>query len=184
MKRTGLIQTALWISLLPIPLIQAADTKQVQPAPVPAQIVAAKRVFIANAGGDDPGIHEPLFSGGLDRAYSQFYDAIKSSGRYELVGSPAEADLLLEIRFTVIPDRRPAGLWGSNNTGDAYDALFRVEIRDPKLNALLWAFNEQMEWAMLLSNRNRNFDQASARIANDVLSLAARAAAANAQPTR
>jgi hypothetical protein len=45
------------------------------------------------------------------------------------VGSPTEADLLFEVRFTVIPNRAAK---------DAV-AVFRLEIRDPKMNALLWA---------------------------------------------
>ena len=157
----------------------AAQGKQDEQAPIPSQIVAAKKVFIANGGGDDPGMPDPLFSGGGDRPYNQFYAAMKSSGRYELVGSPAEADLLFDIQFSVVPDRRPTGFWGSNGTSDAYDAVFRVEIREPKTTALLWAFNEHMEWALLKSNRNKNFDQASARIASDVLAFAARAAGEN-----
>jgi len=157
-----------------------STTKHDEQAPLPTQIVAAKKVFIANGGGDDPGMPDPLFNGGGDRPYNQFYAALKSSGRYELVGSPAEADLLFDIRFMVVPDRRPTGFWGANGTADAYDAVFRLEIRDPKTTALLWAFNEHMEWALLKSNRNRNFDQASARLASDVIALAARAASENA----
>ena len=155
-----------------------AQGKLVEPAPIPTQISAAKRVFIANAGGDDNVVVEELFSGGPDRAYNQFHAAMKSAGRYDLVGSPAEADLLFEIRFTVIRDRRTTGVWSS---GDANDAVFRLEIRDPKMNALLWAYNEHMEWAILESNRNKNFDQALARIVTDVAGLSVRAAAQTAQ---
>ena len=158
----------------------AAQGKQDELAPLPTQIVTAKKVFIANGGGDDPGLPDPLFSGGGDRPYNQFYAAMKSSGRYELVGSPAEADLIFDIRFRVVPDKRPSGFWGNNGTSDAYDAVFRLEIRDPKTTALLWAFNEHMEWALLKSNRNRNFDQACARVATDVIALAARASGENA----
>jgi hypothetical protein len=157
--------------------IVRAQGKQVEPAPVPTQISTAKRVFIANAGGDDPGVVESLFSGGPDRAYNQFYAAMKSSGRFELVGSPAEADLLFEIRFTV------SGFCNDNRTGDANDAVFRVEIRDPKMNALLWAYNEHMEGAFLASNRNKNFDQALARMVTDVAGLMARATARTAART-
>ncbi len=166
--------TLLAVSLLSV--FVAAQTKQDEPAPLPTQILTAKKVFIANGGGDDPGMPDPLFSGGSDRAYNQFYAALKSSGRYELVGSPAEADLLFDIRFSVVPDRRPTGFWGDKGTSDYYDAIFRLDIRDPKTTALLWAFNEHMEWALLKSNRNKNFDQASARIASDALALSARAA--------
>jgi len=162
--------------------IAAAKEKQVESAPLPTQILMAKKVFIANGGGDDPGMPDPLFSGGPDRSYNQFYAAMKSAGQYELVGTPAEADLLFEIRFTVVPDRRPTGIWGPNGTGDAYDAVFRLEIRDPKTNVLLWTYSEHMEWALLKGNRDRNFDQAAARIASDAQSLATRAAASNTPP--
>ncbi len=181
MNRQWQAVSMLVILLILFVRIAAAQSKPTDVAPLPSQIISAKRVFIANAGGDDPGLPEPLFSGGADLSFNQFYAALKAAGVYELVSSPAEADLLFDIQFMVIPDRRPTGLWSNNTTADAYDALFRVEIRDPKTNALLWAFNEHMEWALLKGNRNRNFDQASARIVSDVLALAARAAAPGTQ---
>ncbi len=174
--RTTLIVLALSL----FSALAVAQAKHDDPAPIPTQIIAAKKVFIANGGGDDPGMPDALFSGGCDRPYNQFYAAMRNSGRYELVGSPADADLVFEIRFTVVPDRRPTGFWGNNGTSDAYDAVFRLEIRDPKTTALLWAFNQHMEWALLKSNRNKNFDIASARIASDVLALATRASSENA----
>ena len=166
----ALATLAVMVSSL-FPGFVRAQGKPIEPAPIPTQISSAKRVFIANAGSDDPGIVEALYSGGPDRAYDQFYAAMKSSGSYQLVGSPAEADLLFEIRFTVIPDRDAHGA----------AAVFRLEIRDPKMNALLWAYNEHAEWALLESNRNKNFDQALARMATDVAGLTARAAARTAQ---
>jgi len=171
----ALVILAVVMSSLLTGFAAAQGKQQAEPAPIPTQISTAKRVFIANAGGDDPGVLEPLFSGGPDRAYNQFYAAMKSAGRYELVGSPAEADLLFEVRFTVIPDKRPTGLWGTGGTGDSNDAVFRLEIRDPKMNALLWAYNEHMEWAILQGNRNKNFDQALGRIVADMLALGTRA---------
>jgi hypothetical protein len=160
----------------------AAQTKQIPPAPIPTQISTAKRVFIANGGGDEPGIDEPIFSGGVDRSYNQFYAAMKSAGRYELVGSPAEADLLFEIRFAV--KTSTTKVFKGDTIGSSLDPQFRLEIRDPKSNALLWAFTEHMEWAILQGNRNRNFDQASARIVTDVLALGTRAFAAAITPAK
>jgi hypothetical protein len=155
----------------------SAQTQQVPPAPIPTQISTAKKVFIANGGGDDPGIYEPFFNRDVDRPYNRFYAAMKSAGRYELVGSPAEADLLFEIRFLVQPFK-------GDTMGPAYDPQFRLEIRDPKTSALLWGFTEHMEWAILQGNRNRNFDQASARIVTDVLALGTRAVAAAMTPAK
>jgi hypothetical protein len=173
-------RAVLMLSLLSS--FMAAQTKQIPPAPIPTQISTAKKVFIANGGGDDPGIYEPSFNGDVDRAYNQFYAAMKSAGRYELVGSPAEGDLLFEIRFLVQPSE--AKVLKGDTFGPTYDPQFRLEIRDPKTNALLWAFTEHMEWAILQGNRNRNFDQASARIVTDVLALGTRALAAATTPTK
>jgi hypothetical protein len=153
----------------------AAQTKQIPPAPIPTQIST-------NGGGDEPGIDEPIFSGGVDRSYNQFYAAMKSAGRYELVGSPAEADLLFEIRFAV--KTSTTKVFKGDTIGSSLDPQFRLEIRDPKSNALLWAFTEHMEWAILQGNRNRNFDQASARIVTDVLALGTRAFAAAITPAK
>jgi hypothetical protein len=174
-------RAVLMFSLLPIGVMEAADSKPVEPAPIPTQIATAKKVFIANAGGDEPGIDEPIFSGGVDRSYSQFYAAMKSAGRYELVGSPAEADLLLEIRFAV--KTNTTEVFKGDTIGSSLDPQFRLEIRDPKTNALLWAFTEHVQWVILQGNRNRNFDQASARIVTDVLALGTRAVAAT-TPTK
>lgn len=157
-RKAGIViyLAALMLALTEIALGQG---KQVEQGPIPAQIATAKRVFIANAAGDDPGISDPLF-GGVDRAYNQFYAAMKRAERYELVGSPAEADLLFEIRFTV--NSVGCNVIRGDSVGTSIDPQFRLEIRDSKTNALLWAFTEHIEWAILQGNRSRNFDQAAA----------------------
>ena len=65
--RAFMTRVALLISLTGL---AAAQAKQVVPGPIPTQIQLAKKVFIANAGGDEPGIDEPIFSGGVDRSYN------------------------------------------------------------------------------------------------------------------
>lgn len=173
-----LIRSGVSVVLLFAQYAAAQGKHDAAPAPIPAQIATAHRVFIANAGGDDPFPTEMhLFSGGVDRPYNEFYAAIKNSGRYDIVGSPSEADLLFEIRFAVMtgPLCRDSG---------GYDSQFRLEIRDAKTNSLLWTFTEHVPWAILDGNRNKNFDQALARVVTDVLGLATRASsgAASAKP--
>ena len=163
-------------SILQASMLMAGDTKPSPPGPIPNQILTAKKIFIANAGGDERSREEPYFSGGPDRSYNQFFAAMKSQGRYELVGSPAEADLLFEIRFSVPAIDRQV-VRGDTLGSASVDPQFRLEIRDPKTNALLWAFTEHVQWAILEGNRDRNFDLASARIVTDVQGLAARSVA-------
>lgn len=134
-------------------------------APVPAQILSAKKVFIANAGGDQLTEDDPIFTGGPDRAYNEFYAAIKSWGRFNMVGSPAEADLLLEIRQEVL-----IGSLGGKAGGFA-TPMFHLEIRDPKTNALLWAFHIHFQFGAGQANSDRNFDQLVNRLVMNLRAL-------------
>lgn len=148
-----------------------ASAKQVAPGPVPSQISMAKRIFIANAGENQPLFNDPMFSGGQQRAYDTFYAAMKASGRYELEGSPADADLSFEI--AVEANRAGPRVSGEPSfLGDApYDAYFRLVIRDPKTNAILWVFIEHVQWAILQGNRDKNFDLAIDRLITDLQAL-------------
>jgi hypothetical protein len=168
------LSMALAISSLMCSSLAMAETKPAAPAPKPAQVLAAKKVFIGNGGGDEPVHDGPLFSGGPDRAYNLFYAAVKTAGRYELVAAPADADLLIEIRFTVPTHLVPPAEKEENIFGPApFDPQLRLEIRDPKTNALLWGFTEHVQWAILQGNRDKNFDQALTRIVDDVQGLSA-----------
>jgi hypothetical protein len=175
MRHFRIAAVCLALAMLQLPLSMAQSKPTVVPAaPVPAQILSAKKVFLANAGGDQPLLDDPQFSGGVERSYNQFYAAIKAWGRYEIVAAPGDADLLLEIQFTVPPVGGPV-VRGDTIGGRPYDPQFRLVIRDPKTTALLWAFTEHAQWAILQGNRDRNFDQALTRIVSDVQGLSASA---------
>ena len=152
----------LWVSILP-----AAPPKQVPPAPLPAQILAAKKVFVANAGADRGAYPIAQLSGEPERAYNSFYAAMKTWGHYQLVDAPSDADLLIEMRLTVRP-----GLVHDGQTM-YWDAQFRLVIRDPKTQAMLWAITEQVEDALTQGSRDKNFDQALARLVADLERLTA-----------
>jgi len=127
------------------------------PAPIPAQIITAKKVFIANGGGDKSGYDGATYSGGPDRAYNEFYAVMKAWGRYELVGSPGEADLVFEIRFTVFQPEHSRGL---NGDDPATDAQLRFVVRDAKSREKLWGLTAHARAAVLQSNRDKNFEEA------------------------
>jgi hypothetical protein len=146
---------AFCLTLAVLALVQVLDAQQSKgpaPAPVPAQIAAAQKVFISNAGGEslETVIDETVFNGGPDRPYNEFYAAMKNWGRYELVSSPADADLVLEIS------------WVLSDTGLRLPVLgqLRLVMIDPKTHVTLWNVTEYVRGAILLSNRDKNFDQA------------------------
>lgn len=119
-------------------VLVAQETKSTPPAPVPLQVSTAKKVFIANAPGD---VIAPEM-GGNNLAYDQFYVAVKSWGQYELVSSPAEADLVFEISFS----NSLGGVGGTSSTGcsSSWNSLLRLVILDPRTHIPLWWFSEQI----------------------------------------
>jgi hypothetical protein len=168
----------LMISMLPVSAPAAEQPKQAPPAPIPAQILEAKKVFVSNGGGDEPVADDPQFSGDSDRAYNQFYAAMKTWGKYELVNAPGDADLWFEIRFSMPPAARDV-FKGDSMGSAAFDPQLRLVIRDPKTNAILWGFTEHTAWALLKGNRDKNFDLCMARIVADVQRLAQQSADAS-----
>lgn len=160
----------LLVLALHVSLLASDKAKPAPKAPIPHQILMAKKVFIANAGGDnrpdDSIFNEP------DRFYDDFYAQVKAAGRFEIVDAPADADLLFEIGLRV-PMVSGEGARKDMLTVMPYDPRFRLTIRDPKTNALLWAFTEHVQWAILQGNREKNFDQALARIERDLQMLTA-----------
>ena len=159
---------ALAIPFVVSTVLAAEKPKPAHAAPIPTQILTAKKAFIANAGGDErPLEDEPRFSGDADRAYNEFYADIKTWGRFELVATPAEADLILEIRFTDEKFQQVGNL-GSG----LLDPQFRLLIRDAKTNAVLWGITQHVQNAILLGNRDKNFSQALTAVVAEVKRIA------------
>lgn len=153
MRAIKLPAFCLFVAILGLfPALNAQQSKGPAPAPVPAQISAAQKIFISNAGGEslETVIEQTVFDGGPDRPYNQFYAAMKSWGRCELVSSPADADLVLEIS------------WVLTDTGLRLPVLgqLRLVVIDPKTHVTLWNLTEYVRGAILLGNRDKNFDQA------------------------
>jgi hypothetical protein len=159
----------------------AQQPKQVPPAPVPPLILAAKKVFIANGGGDESLYDWPQYSGGPDRLYNEFYAALKSWGRYELVSTPEEADLVFEIRLTSLQPMRSEPLKDQN---PQYDSQFRLAIRDVKTHETLWGLTEHAQTAILQGNRDKNFEQALGGILSELRRIAGPAQVATKPPTK
>ncbi len=158
------------LNLVVIPLFLTcflqAETKPVPAAPVPEQILSAKRAFVGNAGGDERAWEEPQFSGGPNRTYDEFYADMKTWGRFELVSAPADADLILEIRLSSF-EYEEKGLGNPH-----YDPQLRLLIRDPKTNAVLWGLTEHVEGALMKGNHDKNFSQALSRLVAEVQRVA------------
>jgi hypothetical protein len=150
------------------PICAAQQKKPAQPAPItapiPAQILTAKEVFIVNGGGDESFNEGVSYTGGPYRAYNEFYASMKTWGRYELVAAPGDADMIFEIRLIVFQLRSDRLSDGSTES----DSQFRLVIRDAKTHETLWGLTEHAQGAVLQSNRDKNFEQAMTAIVADV----------------
>jgi len=132
-------------------------------APVPALLVNAKKVFISNAGADS-GLFPHPFSGDPDRAYNQFYADMSSWGRYQLVSTPGEADLVFELQLSA-----PNGPSNADKSKGASDPLpmFRLVIYDRPTHYVLWALTESVAPAEKQKTHDHNFDEALAELVLD-----------------
>jgi hypothetical protein len=151
------------ILLLFVPTLNA----ETPPAPLPSQILAAKKVFISNAGGL---LDLNIVSGDPRRDYNQFYAAMQTWGHYSLVGSPAEADLVAQISIIYIP--RQVG-----NQTEPFPS-FRVALLDPKSNVTLWVLDEFLVdkpnlGLIFKKNRDKVFDEAIEKLVSDLKALTA-----------
>jgi hypothetical protein len=136
-------------------------------APVPSQIMAAKKVFISNAGINAPALFYFKQAGDPQQHYDLFYAAMKNWGQYELVSAPADADLVLEIRFTAE---------FSHCDESAGCNLLTLDILDAKTHFTLWTLSELVASAVLKGNWNKNMNAGTASLVDDLKQLASGAA--------
>ena len=159
-----------------LPATQEAEPPALPPAaPVPAQIIAGRKVFVSNLGADTSLILPDHYRGGPDRAYNQFYAAMKSWGRYELLPAPTGADLILTLAWVAPPG--PSDVFQGRG-GSARDPQFRLTIVDPGTHTVLWAFTEHLETEG--GTHDQGFDRAMTRIVDDLKKLAGPPPAASA----
>jgi hypothetical protein len=144
MLKVRLVVASLGFAVL-LPMVPALPTQaQSGPvAPLPSQILTAKRVFISNTGS---GFDSRVWSGNSDRIYNEFYAAVKSSGQFELASAPGDADLVLDVN--VVPY---SVFW-----------QFKLEMIDP---------NEPLNIGGLQKTRDKNFDGTIDKLAGDLKPL-------------
>jgi hypothetical protein len=110
--------------------VQTVRAQQTTPtAPVPSQIRQAQTIFLTNSGSD------PSFPIDATKTYNDIYAALQTWGRYKLVSSPEQADLVFQLRG-IAPVTDVTG-----NRGGVYSVTtpaFQLTILDPKSNIALW----------------------------------------------
>jgi len=142
-------------------VLRAQQQGNAPAAPVPEQISAAKKVFISNGGGDAVSADFFKSQGNPNKLYDEFYAAMKSWGRYELVAVPANADLVFAINYAILITRAVVAL-----------PLIRLTIIDPKTRITLWSIAEPVQDAMRKGTWNKNFAQGMTNLMVDIKRIA------------
>jgi hypothetical protein len=110
--------------------VQTVRAQETTPtAPIPSQIRQAQTIFLTNSGSD------PNFPIDATKTYNDIYAALQTWGRYKLVSSPEQADLVFQLRG-IAPVTDVTG-----NRGGVYSVTtpaFQFTILDPKSNIALW----------------------------------------------
>jgi hypothetical protein len=136
--------------------------KDIPAAPLPGEIVNAQKIFLSNGGGSDLG-------------YDAFYSAMKTWGKYRIVGSPDEADLIVELAFRVVD--RGTHVWSSTNTYNGATQVHSREITDPQLvltiydaktKNSLWATVDHRRLARMEKNREKETINSAERLVDEL----------------
>jgi hypothetical protein len=152
----AMLATAVW-----------AQTQQAgAPAgPVPTQIASAKKVFVSNMGTDT--ISTVAFRGiAENKPYNEFYAAVKAWGRYQLVDSPADADLVYEIGF--------AAPIVFNEVPTTYKPQFNLSIVDARTHFRLWTLLAPVNGALGRLTTDKNFAAGMTNLMEDLKKLSVR----------
>ncbi len=157
MKRILIL--SLVLLLIPV-VLSAKQRKDVPPAPLPEAILNAKKIFLANGGGSN-------------LAYDAFYAKMKDWGRFQIVGSPDEADVIMELAYKV--DDHGTRVWSTTNTYNNTTQVHSAQLVDPQViltvfdgknKQLLWSTTDHRRLARREGNREKETINSAERIAD------------------
>ena len=148
------------------------NRKDIPPAPLPTVVANAKTVFLANGGGSD-------------LAYDAFYNAMKDWKHFKIVGSPDEADLIIEMAYRVetsgtrtwATTNGSANSYGSTTTYNGGTQIHTRAIPDPQLVMTIydaktknsvWSTVDHRRLARLSKNREKETINSAERIVDEL----------------
>ncbi len=157
-----LISTLLVAACIATPSLAQKRRKDVPQAPLPSAVVNASKAFLTNGGGND-------------LAYDEFYSEMKQWGKYKIVGSPEEADIIVELAFHV--EHGGTAVWSSTNSYDGTTQVHSAQIVDPQLTLTvydaksknsLWSTVDHRRLAGLEKNREKETINSAGRLVEEL----------------
>ena len=129
--------------------------------PIPPELAHPGRIFVTN-GNSDIARFSYTFTGDPARAYTEFYKALATSGDYQLVGQPDQADLVLVVSTSTRP------MFGYNG-GDASASqpCLRILVIDRRTAIPIWTMIQPIDFALFHKNRDKAFERAMQRLVGE-----------------
>jgi hypothetical protein len=140
----------------------SAKNSKIQKAPLPGEVLAAKKVFLLKGEGTSAG----TVDGGFDLAFDAFYSAMKVWGRYTITEKPEDADLIMQISYAVSGSRSGSIPNTSNHTTTVYtiiDTNLTLEIYN-QTKTELWSTSVEPGRAFLKQNQEKEMSKAGEKL--------------------
>ena len=130
--------SALCLSLTVLALGCATTAPAPAPQPAPPDVItrifSAHKIFLSNAGADDSFLHD--IPNGATIGYNQLYASLQQWGYFQLVDTPAQADLIFQLRGTETAPELESTFSG-NIVPHQHAPILELTILDPQDLTLL-----------------------------------------------
>lgn len=144
MKKTV---TFLSVVMLLVTSVWAKERKELQKAPLPAELISAKKAFLLK------GVGASAFTveGGFDLAFDAFYSDLKNWGRYSLTDKPEDADVVLEVSYSAV-----------------FELQLTLIVYNSRTKAELWSTSVAPGRAYRKSNQEKEMVKAGEHLADNL----------------
>lgn len=120
-------------------------------APIPAPILSAHTIFLANGGADPVSAQAFQKAGQVNEPYASVYTALQSWGHWQLVSSPDGADLILTARFSAPVTGYEKGM------PLTYAPQLDLTLADGTSHTALWTLTQPVKGAFRKANWEKNY---------------------------
>lgn len=134
-------------------------------APIPAPILSAQKVFVANGGADLVSANAFQKAGQVDEPYKSTYIALQAWQHWQLVSAPENADLVLVVRFAAPVDFYSKGM------PITFTPQIQLTIFDGKTHFPLWTFTQPVKGAFRKETWQKNYAEGITELIAQLKSL-------------
>lgn len=145
--------------------------REIPKAPLPASVVHAKKAFLLNG----QTTSRDLTKNGNVLAFDTFYADMKAWNKYDLVDSPKDADIVIELQYRPYSEGsrsfgvyNPAASTVQLNSTDSAGADFALVIYDAASKEQLWSVSDACGFARMVKNQRKEVIKSIDRLVGEL----------------